>query len=264
VKFRPCIDLHQGKVKQIIGETLQADPSQVVENYVSPHSPGYYASMYREDGLTGGHVIMLGSGNEQAAEEALRAYPGGLQIGGGIRAENAEHYLQLGASHVIVTSYIFQDGKLNMENLERIVEKVGKDRLVIDLSCKEKDGTYYVVTNQWQVFSDFEVNASNLAKLEAYCDEFLIHAVDVEGKREGVQEKLAMQLAEWTTIPTTYAGGVRSLEDLERFREITGGRLDITIGSALDIFGGQLPYREVVAYFRSAKPESSKGRTLNL
>ncbi|WP_309123071.1 phosphoribosylformimino-5-aminoimidazole carboxamide ribotide isomerase [Paenibacillus sp.] len=248
MKFRPCIDIHQGKVKQIVGETLQADPAQVVENFVSTQSPGHFASMYKEDGLTGGHIIMLGAGNEQAAEEALRAYPGGLQIGGGIREDNAERYLALGASHVIVTSYIFQDGKLNRDHLDKIVARIGKERLVIDLSCKERDGKYFVVTNQWRTFSDFAVNAANMAELEAYCDEFLIHAVDVEGKREGVQEKLAASLAEWTTIPTTYAGGARSLADLERFRDITGGRLDITIGSALDIFGGQLPYRDVIAW----------------
>ncbi|RKN75072.1 phosphoribosylformimino-5-aminoimidazole carboxamide ribotide isomerase [Paenibacillus ginsengarvi] len=251
MKFRPCIDLHQGKVKQIVGETLQPDASRVVENFVSSQTPDHYAAMYREDGLTGGHIIMLGGGNEEAAEQALGAYPGGMQIGGGIRADNAERYIALGASHVIVTSYIFQDGKLNMDHLDAIVKAVGKERLVIDLSCKERDGKYYVVTNQWRTFSDFEVNAEGIRRLEAYCDEFLIHAVDVEGKREGVQERLAAGLAEWTTIPTTYAGGARSLDDLERFRRITDGRLDITIGSALDIFGGQLPYRDVIAFCRS-------------
>ncbi len=251
MRFRPCIDLHEGKVKQIVGETLQPDAGKVIENYVSERSPAYYAEMYRADGLTGGHIIMLGKGNERAAEEALRAYPGGMQIGGGIHADNAQHYLDMGASHVIVTSYIFQDGKLNWRNLEKIVAKIGKERLVIDLSCKERDGKYVVVTNQWQTYSDFEVNAANISELEAYCDEFLIHAVDVEGKRGGIEEKLAVQLAEWTTIPTTYAGGARSLEDLARFREITGGRLDITIGSALDIFGGQLSYREVVEFCRA-------------
>lgn len=253
MKFRPCIDIHQGKVKQIVGETLQPDASRVVENFVSSRSPGYYAEMYREDGLTGGHIIMLGGGNEQAAEEALRVYPGGLQIGGGIHADNAVRYLELGASHVIVTSYIFQDGKLNRKHLENIVRAVGKERLVIDLSCKERDGKYYVVTNQWRTFSDVEVNAANLAELASHCDEFLIHAVDVEGKREGVQERLAASLAEWSPIKATYAGGARSLGDLERFRDITDGKLDITIGSALDIFGGQLPYRDVIAFFRESR-----------
>jgi len=252
MKFRPCIDLHQGKVKQIVGETLQEDPGKVVENYVSSYTPDHYAAMYREDGLTGGHIIMLGPGNEQAAELALRAYPGGMQIGGGIREDNAERYLEMGASHVIVTSYIFPEGKLSLERLEALAAKVGKERLVIDLSCKEKDGKYYVVTNQWRTFSDFEVNAEGIARLETYCAEFLIHAVDVEGKREGVQERLAAQLAEWTSVPTTYAGGVRSIADLERFRELTQGKLDITIGSALDIFGGDLSYREVVEFCRQA------------
>ncbi|WP_135556263.1 phosphoribosylformimino-5-aminoimidazole carboxamide ribotide isomerase [Paenibacillus cymbidii] len=248
MKFRPCIDIHQGKVKQIVGSTLQPDASKVVENFVAAQGPGYFAAMYREDGLTGGHIVMLGGGNEEAAAEALRAYPGGLQIGGGINAGNAANYLELGASHVIVTSAIFRDGQLHMDELLKLVAEAGKERLVIDLSCKEKDGRYYVVTNQWRTFSDVEVNAANIVELESYCSEFLIHAVDVEGKREGVQERLAEQLAAWTSIPTTYAGGARSLADLERFRAITGGRLDITIGSALDIFGGQLPYRDVIAY----------------
>ncbi|MFC5401220.1 phosphoribosylformimino-5-aminoimidazole carboxamide ribotide isomerase [Cohnella soli] len=248
MQFRPCIDIHQGKVKQIVGETLQADASKVVENFVSERGADYYASLYKEDGLTGGHIIMLGGGNREAALSALRAYPGGLQIGGGITADNAADYLREGASHVIVTSYVFRDGQLHMDNLRRIVSEVGRDKLVLDLSCKERDGKWYVVTNQWTTFSDLEVNEATIRELENYCDEFLIHAVDVEGKREGVQEKLASQLAEWSRIPATYAGGARSIADLERFRELTGGHLDITIGSALDIFGGALPYREVVDY----------------
>lgn len=246
MRFRPCIDIHQGKVKQIVGETLQADASKVVENFVSERGADYYASLYKEDGLTGGHIIMLGGGNRDAALSALRAYPKGLQIGGGITADNATDYLLQGASHVIVTSYVFRDGQLQMDNLRKIVSEIGKERLVLDLSCKERDGKWYVVTNQWTTFSDLEVNEATIRELESYCDEFLIHAVDVEGKREGVQEKLASKLAEWTRIPATYAGGARSIADLERFREITGGKLDITIGSALDIFGGTLPYREVV------------------
>ncbi len=248
MRFRPCIDIHQGKVKQIVGETLQADASQVVENFVSERGADYYASLYKEDGLTGGHIIMLGGGNREAALSALRAYPEGLQIGGGITADNAADYLREGASHVIVTSYVFRDGRLQMDNLRKIVSEVGKERLVLDLSCKERDGKWYVVTNQWTTFSDLEVNERAIRELESYCDEFLIHAVDVEGKREGVQEKLASKLAEWIRIPATYAGGARSIADLQRFRDITGGKLDITIGSALDIFGGALPYREVVEY----------------
>ncbi|MCM3629541.1 phosphoribosylformimino-5-aminoimidazole carboxamide ribotide isomerase [Paenibacillus glycanilyticus] len=250
MKFRPCIDLHSGKVKQIVGETLNVNPQHVVENFVSEHDSAYYASMFKRDGLTGGHVIMLGGGNEEAALSALREYPGGLQIGGGITADNAAQYLEAGASQVIVTSYIFRDGELNMDNLKRIVSEVGKDKLVIDLSCKQKDGSWHVVTNQWRTFSSFQVNEANLRELESYCSEFLVHAVDVEGKRTGILESLVKQLADWVTIPTTYAGGARSFEDLELFRRLTDGKLDITIGSALDIFGGNLSYDEVVAYCR--------------
>ncbi|QHW34255.1 phosphoribosylformimino-5-aminoimidazole carboxamide ribotide isomerase [Paenibacillus rhizovicinus] len=248
MKFRPCIDLHNGKVKQIVGETLGGSDSQVVENFVSSHDSAYYADMFKRDKLTGGHVIMLGGGNEEAALAALRAYPGGLQIGGGIHAENAARYLEAGASHVIVTSYIFRDGELDMGNLQRIVSEVGKDRLVIDLSCKQRDNQWLVVTNQWKTFSNFVVDAAHLRELEAYCDEFLIHAVDVEGKRTGILGQLVEQLAQQVTIPTTYAGGARSFEDLDLFRSLSAGKLDITIGSALDIFGGALSYDEVVAY----------------
>ncbi|NIK80013.1 phosphoribosylformimino-5-aminoimidazole carboxamide ribotide isomerase [Paenibacillus castaneae] len=247
MKFRPCIDLHDGKVKQIVGETLN---TEIIENFVSKHDSAYYAELFKKDGLTGGHVIMLGGGNEAAAVNAIEQYPGGLQIGGGITADNAASYLERGASHIIVTSYIFKDGKLNENHLSRIVSEVGVDRLVIDLSCKEKDGKWFVVTNQWKQFSDFEVNKENIQFLEQYCNEFLVHAVDVEGKQRGIQESLVSALADWVTIPTTYAGGARSLADMEQFRKLSNGKLDLTIGSALDIFGGELPYEQVVAYSR--------------
>ncbi|WP_413362846.1 phosphoribosylformimino-5-aminoimidazole carboxamide ribotide isomerase [Lysinibacillus sp. 3P01SB] len=248
MQFRPCIDLHDGKVKQIVGSTLGHQNVDVVENFTSEHEASYFASMFAKSGLTGGHVIMLGPGNEQAALSALHTYPGGLQVGGGITAQNARHYLDAGASHVIVTSYIFHDGILDMERLERLVEAVGKERLVIDLSCRKREGKWFVVTDKWTKFSDFEVNAASIQMIEQYCDELLIHAVDVEGKRSGMQEELVIDLANWTTIPTTYAGGVRSLEDLRKFEQLGHGKLHVTIGSALDIFGGDLHYNEVVSH----------------
>ncbi|MDQ0343953.1 phosphoribosylformimino-5-aminoimidazole carboxamide ribotide isomerase [Lederbergia wuyishanensis] len=251
LKFRPCIDIHQGKVKQIVGDTLRLDNDLVTENFVSEHGSAFYASMFKNDGLTGGHVIMLGDGNKDSAIQALNEYPEGLQIGGGITSDNANFYLENGASHVIVTSYIFENGELKKDRLNRIVETVGKDKLVIDLSCKKKNGKWFVVTNKWTQYSNLEVNSSTIRELEKYCDEFLIHAVDVEGKRSGIQEDLVEQLSKWVSIPTTYAGGVSSIKDLETFYQISNGNLDITIGSSLDIFGGDLSYREVVEFCRS-------------
>lgn len=254
MEFRPCIDLHDGQVKQIVGSTLGNE--SVVENFISTYDSAYYANMFKEDGLTGGHVIMLGPGNEEAAELAIRTYPNGLQVGGGIHADNAKKWIDLGASHVIVTSYIFHDGKLDMNRLEKLIAQVGKQHIVLDLSCRKKDGKWYVVTDKWTKFSDFEVNQESITYLEQYCDEFLIHAVDVEGKKSGMQEELVRDLAKWTSIPTTYAGGVRSLEDLKQFQSISEGRLHVTIGSALDIFGGNLSYRDVVEYCQN--PSISK------
>lgn len=248
MQFRPCIDLHDGKVKQIVGSTLGHENVAVVENFTSQYDSSYYANMFANDRLTGGHVIMLGPGNEQAALAALQAYPGGLQVGGGITAENAKQYINAGASHVIVTSYIFHDGLLDMERLHKLVHTVGKENLVIDLSCRKRDDQWFVVTDKWTKFSDFKMNAESIRMIEQYCDELLIHAVDVEGKRSGMQEELVRDLAEWTTIPTTYAGGVRSLEDLRKFQQLGHSKLHVTIGSALDIFGGNLRYEDVVAY----------------
>ena len=248
MQFRPCIDLHDGKVKQIVGSTLGRHDIEVVENFTSKHDSSYFADMFAKDGLTGGHVIMLGPGNEQAALNALKAYPGGLQVGGGITADNAKKYIDAGASHVIVTSHIFHDGMLDMERLETLIQKIGKERLVIDLSCRKREDKWFVVTDKWTRFSDFEVNARSIQMIEQYCNELLIHAVDVEGKRSGMQEELVRDLADWTTIPTTYAGGVRSLEDLQNFKKLAHGKLHVTIGSALDIFGGDLRYSDVVSY----------------
>ncbi|KGR74474.1 phosphoribosylformimino-5-aminoimidazole carboxamide ribotide isomerase [Ureibacillus sinduriensis] len=248
MEFRPCIDLHDGKVKQIVGSTLGHQDKSVVENFISDNDSSFFADMFKRDGLTGGHVIMLGSGNEEAALLALRTYPNGLQIGGGITSDNANKYIHSGASHIIVTSYIFHDGKLDMDRLEKLVQTVGKEHIVIDLSCKKVADKWFVVTDKWTKISDFEVNEASISFIEQYCDELLIHAVDVEGKRSGMQEELVRDLALWTTIPTTYAGGIRSLEDLQKFQSLTKGRLHITIGSSLDIFGGDLNYNEVVEF----------------
>lgn len=253
MEFRPCIDLHGGKVKQIIGSTLGHTDQEVVENFISEHDSIYYANMFAQDQLTGGHVIMLGSGNEEAAISALAAYPGGLQVGGGITADNAKKYIDAGASHVIVTSYIFHDGMLDTERLKKLVTTVGKEKLVIDLSCRIRDGRWFVVTDKWTKFSDFEVNAESIPYIEKFCDELLIHAVDVEGKKGGMQKNLVRDLTQWTSIPTTYAGGVRSIADLEKFKQIADGKLHVTIGSALSIFGGDLSYTDVVNYCKKGE-----------
>ena len=251
MEFRPCIDLHDGKVKQIVGSTLGHQDRSVVENFISENDSAYFAKMFKEDALTGGHVIMLGSGNEEAALLALKSYPKGLQVGGGIDSENAKKYIDAGASHIIVTSYIFHDGQLDLERLEKLIQAVGKEHIAIDLSCRKRDGKWFVVTDKWTKFSDFEVNEASISYIEQFCDELLIHAVDVEGKRNGMQEELVQDLAQWTTIPTTYAGGVRSLKDLQKFKDISNGKLHVTIGSALDIFGGNLSYKAVVEFCRS-------------
>ena len=248
MQFRPCIDLHAGVVKQIVGSTLNQQDQHVIENFVATEDSAYYASLFKKDNLTGGHVIMLGTGNEEAALQALAAYPNGLQIGGGITAENAKKYIEAGASHIIVTSYIFHDGELDLARLEELVNAVGKEHIVIDLSCRKKDGKWYVMTDKWAKWSSFEVHAQSIQFIEQYCDELLIHAVDVEGKKGGMLLDLVEDLTNWTTVPTTYAGGIRSLADLQLFEQISKGKLHVTIGSALSIFGGSLNYDEVVAY----------------
>ncbi|MFZ5797866.1 MAG: phosphoribosylformimino-5-aminoimidazole carboxamide ribotide isomerase [Desulfobulbaceae bacterium] len=252
MRFRPCIDLHSGRVKQIVGSTLRDGSAATLQtNFSSDLPSSHYATLYREDNLPGGHVIMLGPGNEEAALDALRAWPGGLQLGGGINLDNAAGWLERGASHVIVTSYVFHHGLLDEERLERLADKVGRERLVLDLSCRFRDGGYYVVTDRWQKFTSLQVSGPTLERLAGFCDEFLVHAVDVEGKCMGVDDRLIRLLAEHATIPTTYAGGVASMADLELILEAGRGRLDATVGSALDIFGGSgLTYADVVAFHR--------------
>ncbi|BCO10330.1 hypothetical protein GF1_27060 [Desulfolithobacter dissulfuricans] len=250
MRFRPCIDLHDGRVKQIVGSTLSDTASADLQtNFSSEFPPSHYARMYRDDNLTGGHVIMLGPGNEEAAVDALSAWPGGLQLGGGITADNASLWLDRGASHVIVTSHVFHDGLLDEERLTALVRQVGREHLVLDLSCRWREDGYYVVTDRWQKFTDLRLDGRVLDWLARFCDEFLVHAVDVEGKCMGVDERLIGLLADHVSIPTTYAGGVTSLSDLELIHQAGRGRLDVTVGSALDIFGGTgLRYTEVVAF----------------
>ncbi|KAJ9533736.1 hypothetical protein QJQ45_026808 [Haematococcus lacustris] len=251
IKFRPCIDIHKGKVKQIVGSTLVDLPGERKEeelktNFVSDKPSSWYAQLYRNDGLAGGHVIMLGSDDASRATalEALSAWPGGLQMGGGVTADNAMQYLDAGASHVIVTSYVFREGRLEEDRLAQLVKLVGRSRLVLDLSCRQRDGQYWVVTDRWQRFSQLALSQASLAHLAQSCDEFLVHGVDVEGMQLGIDEGLVQLLGQWAPIPVTYAGGARTLEDLERVRGAGQGRVDITVGSALDIFGGQLPYKD--------------------
>lgn len=245
--FRPCIDLHEGKVKQIVGGSLTGDDKTLRTNFVSERSAAWYAKLYKRDNLRGGHVIMLGGGNESAARAALRTFPGGMQIGGGINLENAQGWLDAGASHVIVTSCVFRNGILDWERLKSLVKKIGRKRLVLDLSCRKKGTDYFVVTDRWQKFTELVLNQNALQTLAEFCDEFLIHAVDVEGLCLGMDLELVKKLGQWTPIPTTYAGGARSLKDLDEVTRLGDGRVDLTIGSALDIFGGTgVRYEEVV------------------
>ncbi len=250
--FRPCIDLHEGKVKQIVGGTLGGDPAGLRTNFVSERPAKWFAELYQRDGLRGGHVIMLGPGNEAAAREALAAYPGGLQAGGGINAGNAASFLEVGASHVIVTSWVFHEGQLDLERLDQLIKAVGKKRLVLDLSCRKRGSEYFVVTDRWKNFTDLALGAETMKRLAEWCDEFLVHAVDVEGLCRGVDYELVEKLAQWATIPTTYAGGANSLRDLEEVTRHSDGAIDLTIGSALDIFGGKgVKYEDAVAFNRA-------------
>lgn len=248
-QFRPCIDLHQGKVKQIVGGTLTDSGQGLRTNFVSEHGSTWFANLYRRDGLKGGHVILLGEGNREAALEALRAFPGGLQVGGGLDDTNALPYLEAGASHVILTSWLFPEGNLSMERLRRISDRVGRDRLVVDLSCRRKGPDWYVAMNRWQTVTEVKLDEGLLESLAGHCDEFLIHAADVEGRCEGMDWDLVEFLARTSPLPTTYAGGSRDAADLDRLEKTSGGRLDLSIGSALDIFGGSLvKYADCVAF----------------
>ncbi len=255
MKFRPCIDIHNGKVKQIVGGSLLDKGDYAAENYISDKDSMYYAGLFKEDSIKGAHVIILNGkdsdfyeATKEAAMAALQEYPGGLQIGGGINADNAKAFIEAGASHVIVTSFVFKDGELKEDNLIKLVEAVGREHIVLDLSAREKDGSFYVVTDRWQNFTNVTVTEELFESLSGYCDEFLVHGVDTEGKKQGADERLLKILAgaiEKYGVKITYAGGIACEKDISLLDEISKGLLDFTVGSALDLYGGSLSYREL-------------------
>ena len=259
MELRPCIDIHNGKVKQLVGGSIQDQGDSAQENYISSQDAAWYARLFQEKGLKNGHVILLNSKDSayyeqtrQQALSALQAYPGGLQVGGGITAENAREYLDAGASHVIVTSYVFKDGRINYENLKKLEQTVGKEHLVLDLSCRKQKDDYYIVTDRWQKFTKERVTEQSLEELSGYAAEFLVHAVDVEGKASGIEKELASLLGNWGKIPITYAGGVGSFEDLHQLDICGNGKLNVTIGSALDLFGGTMSFEKVISELKEA------------
>ncbi|MFK7911840.1 MAG: phosphoribosylformimino-5-aminoimidazole carboxamide ribotide isomerase [Akkermansiaceae bacterium] len=238
-QFRPCIDLHAGQVKQIVGGTLRDDTAGPDENHVSDKSSVWFAELYAEHELTGGHVIQLGKGNEQAAREALAAWPGGMQIGGGINIDNAADWLEAGASHVIVTSWLFDsEGRFLLDRLKQLSDEIGSDCLVVDLSCRKTEAGWTVAMNRWQTLTNIHITHDTLDVLAEYCAEYLIHAADVEGLCGGVDSELVQHMGSWAEIPMTYAGGVANMDDVRLVNEMSSGNIDVTVGSALDLFGG--------------------------
>lgn len=261
MEFRPCIDIHNGSVKQIVGGSLRDQGDAAKENYVSGQDAAFYAELYREYKIANGHIIMLNAASSPYYEKtkkqalgALRAYPGGLQIGGGITPENAGEFLDAGAGHVIVTSYVFKDGQIHYDRLNKMVQKVGRERLVLDLSARKREDRYFIVTDRWQKYTDVELAERTLDELSGYCDEFLVHAVDVEGRAAGIEEELARLLGNWGKMPVTYAGGVHSMEDLRLLKKIGRDRVHVTVGSALDLFGGSMKFEEVLRECRGIFP----------
>lgn len=252
MEFRPCIDIHNGKVKQIVGSSLKDQNDYAKENFVSEKNADYYAQLYKENGLKGGHVILLNAKDSVMYEEtlkqakmALSAYRDGLQIGGGITKENAYAFLEAGASHVIVTSYVFHEGRIDYDRLEALRKEVGKEHVVLDLSCRKKGQKYYIVTDRWQNMTNTPVTEKTMQELSEYCDEFLVHAVDVEGKASGIEKDCVKVLTKYREKPITYAGGVHSYEDIFTLKEMGEGRIHVTVGSALDLFGGTLSMQKI-------------------
>lgn len=255
MRFRPCIDIHNGQVKQIVGGSLCDEGDRADENFVSRQNGDFFAKLYKSNGLKGGHIILLNpqssdyyEADVRQAELALKEYPGGLQIGGGINADNAGRFIDMGASHVIATSYVFRDGEINYDNLRSLVKAVGREHLVLDLSCRKREGEYYIVTDRWQKYTNVKIDDEILDTLSEYCDEYLVHAVDVEGKASGIETGVADMLGRWGKIPMTYAGGVASFDDLRALRDLGRDRIDVTIGSALDIFGGHMRFEDIINF----------------
>lgn len=253
MEFRPCIDIHNGKVKQIVGGSLQDVGNAARENFVAKQDAAFFARLYRQEKLRGGHIILLNPPDSEYYEdtktqalEALQAYPGGLQLGGGINPDNAKEFLEAGASHVIVTSYVFREGRIHYDRLDQLCRAVGKERLVLDLSCRRTERGYMVVTDRWQKMTSEQVNEALLERLSDCCDEFLIHAVDVEGRSLGIETELVQMLGQWNGLPITYAGGVHNYTDLTLLKELGNDRLNVTVGSALDLFGGTMNWRKVL------------------
>lgn len=257
MEFRPCIDIHNGKVKQIVGGSLLDEGNLAEENFVAEQDAAFFAELYKHDGLRGGHIILLNPveseyyrKTKEQAVLALKTYPNGFQIGGGINDKNAKEFLELGASHVIVTSYVFKDGKINYPNLKKLEAAIGREQLVLDVSCRKKEDGYYIVTDRWQKFTEEKVSKQLLDALADYAAEFLVHAVDVEGKANGIEEELVCMLGDWGKLPITYAGGVGSFKDLEQLNKCGKGKLHVTIGSALDLFGGNMQYQNILEYMK--------------
>lgn len=253
MEFRPCIDIHNGSVKQIVGGSLTDAENCPVENFVSDVDAAFYANLYKQKGLKGGHVILLNAtdseyyeATKKQAKLALSAYPLGLQVGGGINDANAREFIEAGATHVIVTSFVFKDGKIHYDRLQRLCDVVGKEHICLDLSCKKYPDGYYVMTDRWQNKTDFVLTLETMGQLSEYCDEFLIHAVDVEGKVSGIETDIAKMLGAYEGNAVTYAGGVHNMEDLQLLKELGNNRVNVTIGSALDLFGGSMSFEDVV------------------
>ncbi len=249
MNFRPCIDVFKGKVVQLIGTSLfGGEEKTIVKHFESEYSPAYYAELFKQDNLKGGHILSLGSGNNDVVIEALKAFNGGMKYGGSVTPENAHVYLDAGATHVIVNSYVFDNGEINLPNLKSLVKSIGKDKLVLDMSCRKKNGDYYIVTNLWEKFTNVILDQKSLQDISKYCDEIIVHGVDSEGRKQGLESDLVRILAQHTPIKTVYAGGISSIADLTMIKALGNEKIDPCIGTALSIYGGNLSYYEVLEW----------------